>query len=677
MAIVFENAVRCGCGQELHVPLAASVNAVRTPDIRKQILAGTFHTLTCPHCGRLSNVEKSFVYTDLARNTVIQVRPRQERHEWRTVGAAFQQKLAKLDGEFSPPGTRYARIVFGLAELREKLLAQDVGLDDQFLEVLKTKILHAHPFLMDRPRLRLIFDGADRDGLAFVAGYDLSDTTFRIVVASDDADRILASAKETSAAAEEAKVTDPYRLAEEGWVNIWRYSPEPDALAQLKDRAEALKRTGSVDLDANLLEDWKIGLPLPANLPTWAKQALDDLFAYARKNLTAAVQDLLFEIRFGKGLNSEWGQNDSPTDIGTLWDILRALPESHTSGNAWLDEILLDPKTNGGLYNPRSYDIYIGSNVIDQQEKFEDVVRHEIGHAVHARYETKVDEWLAERWGFRMFPARDGSGAEAWIEAMGGWSRLGDLSPKERGEIISYLLQAVGEGGLWEPGPGPSVPRGHPWWGDGFAPREAVERTGGYWFENFAQWRQVGDRRFALNYWYPGFMVLSEAAVQLVADMPDSYAAMSPFEFFAELYGLHFDGDDPQRQAIPEDAREWFEGLGAPTARGAPSPRRVRDAGPFDDVVRPGQAPAAPSKTERVLDAVLTAAGPPRPNATSTVKDRFSEERWMRNFLHRLQLALYQEFHVRLLLASEPTKQLEAWMKGTYFGLAQAVAGKF
>lgn len=39
--------------------------------------------------------------------------------------------------------------------------------------------------------------------------------------------------------------------------------------------------------------------------------------------------------------------------------------------------------------------------------------------------------------------------------------------------------------------------------------------------------------------------------------MPDRYAAMSPFEFFAELYALYYDLDDPQRKNIPKDVSDW------------------------------------------------------------------------------------------------------------------------
>jgi hypothetical protein len=54
-------------------------------------------------------------------------------------------------------------------------------------------------------------------------------------------------------------------------------------------------------------------------------------------------------------------------------------------------------------------------------------------------------------------------------------------------------------------------------------------------------------------------MAVDAATLDLVADMPDSYAAMSPFEFFAELYALHYDLDDPLRGNIPNDVKTWLD----------------------------------------------------------------------------------------------------------------------
>jgi hypothetical protein len=46
---------------------------------------------------------------------------------------------------------------------------------------------------------------------------------------------------------------------------------------------------------------------------------------------------------------------------------------------------------------------------------------------------------------------------------------------------------------------------------------------------------------------------------------------MSHFEFFAEVYALYYDLDDPQRPAIPADVAQWLDDhIGAPAPAGAP-----------------------------------------------------------------------------------------------------------
>lgn len=59
-------AVRSG-GRESVAPLVDCVNVKRTPNIRDQILAGTFHCIPDPAGGDWITVEKAFGYVDLDR----------------------------------------------------------------------------------------------------------------------------------------------------------------------------------------------------------------------------------------------------------------------------------------------------------------------------------------------------------------------------------------------------------------------------------------------------------------------------------------------------------------------------------------------------------------------------------------------------------------------------------
>jgi hypothetical protein len=128
--------------------MADSINAGRMPKAREQILAGEFHRFTCANCGRRMTVEKEFSYADFTRNTFIKVKPRQDRHLWRESSVALQRETRRLPGDLSQPQSRSVRVVFGLGELREKLIAEDAGVDDRLIELLKIFLLYEHPVLL-------------------------------------------------------------------------------------------------------------------------------------------------------------------------------------------------------------------------------------------------------------------------------------------------------------------------------------------------------------------------------------------------------------------------------------------------------------------------------------------------------------------------------------------------
>ena len=132
------------------------------------------------------------------------------------------------------------------------------------------------------------------------------------------------------------------------------------------------------------------------------------------------------------------------------------------------------------------------------------------------------------------------------------------------------------------------------WKDAGFGPRLAFENSGSNWYENTAQWYRANGRAFAVNFWYASLLCVSEATLDFITGrMPDAYAAMSPAEFFAELYALYHDIGDPQRKNIPADVASWLK-----TKLGGASnqqPARPRSAGkpPRKGLVRPRRAAAA------------------------------------------------------------------------------------
>jgi hypothetical protein len=149
MSTFSQATLRCRCGFEHAVEVADSVHAARRPDLRAAILAGEFHCFACPACGRVAHVEKLFAYTDFPRRQWFTVAPAASlarRSEWlafaeRTFHAVFVERAAPIATEWAPEFTR--RVIFGLASLREKLLAFDVGLDDRRVEQLKVALVNA------------------------------------------------------------------------------------------------------------------------------------------------------------------------------------------------------------------------------------------------------------------------------------------------------------------------------------------------------------------------------------------------------------------------------------------------------------------------------------------------------------------------------------------------------
>ena len=67
---------------------------------------------------------------------------------------------------------RQLRVIYGLDELREKVIAQDAGLDDRRVELLKVFVLHEQPFLMQQPRPLMHLTGVDSASVDFVTYYD-------------------------------------------------------------------------------------------------------------------------------------------------------------------------------------------------------------------------------------------------------------------------------------------------------------------------------------------------------------------------------------------------------------------------------------------------------------------------------------------------------------------------
>lgn len=158
------------CGAVFNCHVAVSLNVTRSPAFREAILAEEFHVFACPACHARTVVDESFIYTDFERKHWIGVFPLATEPAWeiheRSAPEAF---FSAMSGPDTPAIARKmaegfkVRTVFGLAALREKLVAFDAGIDDASLAIFKLKMLQQVPGLLfhpaHRPVLREVRNG--------------------------------------------------------------------------------------------------------------------------------------------------------------------------------------------------------------------------------------------------------------------------------------------------------------------------------------------------------------------------------------------------------------------------------------------------------------------------------------------------------------------------------------
>ncbi|WP_338845660.1 CpXC domain-containing protein [Massilia sp. W12] len=577
MAVTHPHRFSCACGAQMEMPLAHSVNVARTPEVRQQIIEKRWQSVQCPSCQGAFVVERPFYYTDLARHAVYLVQPRSRRYRYRSDSQQLQEQAKAIPSAQQLPRQAEAgaadsaapaapapescnggsdlhlRVLYGLGELREKLLAQDAALDDRILEICKILLVYEHPFLLQKLRLQIFLDGFDGAQLHFIAVHHNQPDSFRASFPLELARGL--HGRETELRAWLAQThQESLFSSQDCWVNFRRYSRRYSPLEQLQILSDAQQAGQPPDLADPKLARMLKKLPRGAQLPGWAKQSLRNLFEYAKAQGDQKIQDLIFEVRFGAELGNEWGKNDDPDDIDTIWQLLRDLPSTNVEGNTSLNKI--KEGSGGGGFYTRDGTIEIGEGNRGDDVRFADVLRHEVGHAVHAQRKELVNAWLLQRFGWHYWE-NDEDGVRAWVDAMGG---MAHLSKRKQSEVVKILLQAAGEGSTWQPGELAPIADKHPWRAPDFGPRLAFEQSGAYWYRNHACWHRANGLAFCINFWYQRFMVVkAETLDQFVANMPSNYAAMSHMEFFAELYALYYGPASEARAALPQDVCDWLQ----------------------------------------------------------------------------------------------------------------------
>jgi hypothetical protein len=269
MSMFHPRTVKCGCGATFVANLADTVNVRRTPDLRGQILAGSFHRVTCPTCQRQVTVEKDFFYIDPDRNTFIQVKPVADRHRWQEASVALDHSVQyKVPAAVYPSEGRTLRVAFGLEELREKLVAQDADLDDRLAELAKVLVVYEHPFLLQRARLRLLLTNVTAENVHFVACYDHAPNRYRIDLPREIADGIVARREEMERWVSDQHVrSNLFALGNDHWVNLWRWSPQTWALSSLHEYATTIGQGQTVDHESPQYRSMVKYLPRGSTFP--------------------------------------------------------------------------------------------------------------------------------------------------------------------------------------------------------------------------------------------------------------------------------------------------------------------------------------------------------------------------------------------------------------------------
>jgi hypothetical protein len=446
-------------------------------------------------------------------------------------------------------------------------LAREAGIDDRAIELFKVLLAYEHPIILQQPRLNINLHTIDEQWLTFIASYEHDKKAYKLSMPRQLADNLLDQPDELKQWVASSHKENLFELEQnhDHWVNFRRWSPTETALNLLSDFAEQVRQNQDIDANSTDFQTMLKGLPSGNHMPRWGKQALRDLFVWSRDRGDGQLQDKLFEVRFNKKLDDEWYLNDDLNDIDTLWKLLQNLPDTNVEGNTRLDQIELKDEAGGGGWWDGSM-IVIGPGALPDQEQFENVMWHEVGHAVQEKLDQAkknlVTNWLQEEFGWQTFGLGD-SEIDTWVNLMGGY---GNITRQQEAEVRQYLRSSIGPGGQWEPPQqAPNIPSNHPWNAGNFSPRLACEQTGAYWYDKNQKWYRANGRAFFLNYYYQTFTVVNESTLDLVEKMPSSYAAMSPFEFFAELYAVFYNLNNPDWGNIPQNLRDWlWDNIGSP-----------------------------------------------------------------------------------------------------------------
>jgi hypothetical protein len=315
--------------------------------------------------------------------------------------------------------------------------------------------------------------------------------------------------------------------------------------------------------------------PLFAALPmggtTMTQPLKDAMYKFLSSSaVTVPEARVLFKHRFNHDAG-ERGATWTMPMLRAVWDQLALLPDRDVSQNTVLATI--NAVAGGGGTGP-SWEAPTVVNTINlgmanSVQGMAHVVRHEIGHAVHAQIPSTVNAWLQGEIGFWFLPG-DATGTQTWIEELGGFpanytvsgaaKTVGENEKKRAAEMLKSYL---GPGSSWSPAraavdTGASADDAALWQAMPQNVKDAVTASPAHWYSNYQSFKAGRRGTYFLNYWYARPFWMSAAAKAIVTATGDNYTAMSEKEFFANAYAEYF--KDPAGYA---DHSKWGGSLPA------------------------------------------------------------------------------------------------------------------
>jgi hypothetical protein len=522
----------CQCDQPFLVTVATSLNLARRPGVRARILAARFHRFRCPRCRAGQQVDTPLLYIDPVGRVLALVEGRGGTAQDRKLAALeYETELAELGGAAQDWSIRrYAM----LEDLREHLVAREMGIDHGRLLALLTP---GDPRLSRGDRARELRRRTVRqEGGQTYAMRKLADGCWEEVPIRAGLGSI---ADDAAWAHVEVDSDAPIGTRDTAREEAGRL------LAELANAAEPDPRS-----IAERVRALRYQLPRGSRLTRAERESLKALRSLARRRGWMDIALSIATVFAGLEIDGNVLGAVPADDLDAFCDILLQLPWAEAEANRELQRLDMAPAPGAAAYEWSTGTLFFGKDVLETGEQIRRRLVHEIGHSVHDVHAESIDAWLSEKFGWRMYDVRREGEIDKWVQDAGGWP-AGWLEP-ERARWRHLLRDSVIAPAMQDLPASLLAPESRPTLGpaeldaakNGFVPALLLARAQGAWYQNPDLWAAHEGRRFALNYYYGGLMVVLESTLEHIGyraahagkrPLP-AYAAMSPMEFFAELY---------------------------------------------------------------------------------------------------------------------------------------------